>query len=249
MVAKSGIKFGIDGFEEEARIPLNNGWKGFDLVYVAINLHERKSDAETVNKEDRLILEAMERRKNVDYLLRNSNEYTFEINRIRKEDIDDIVRLYREAYTRYTVEINSKNVWKMVSNPNAVVVTARHEGRIVSIGVGEIGSIDMTLEKRSKKLEICEISDAATLREHRGKGLYQGIIATMMPELTKRVHLIFSEARASEMSVNQATVNSGFVYAGRLDGHCVIGGDEEIKETRNGKESRYGNLNVLVYRW
>ncbi|MEM0106718.1 MAG: hypothetical protein QXD11_01010 [Candidatus Micrarchaeaceae archaeon] len=248
VIAASGENVEMLGFKEEARIPLNNGWKGYDLVYIAKNSPERMPDVETIEKEDRLIQEALKNRKSINYLLRNDG-FKFEANAIKEEDIKDVVDLYKEAYTRYTIEINSENVRKMLENKSAVIGVARYEGRIVSIGIGEIGNVDMQVDGKEKRLAICEISDAATRKEHGGKGLYQGVLATIMPRLIGNVHLIFSEARASEISVNQASVNSGFDYAGRLYGHCIIGGREEIEEKFQGNDNAYGNLNVLVYKW
>jgi len=149
-----------------------------------------------------------------------------------QEDLLEMGNLMESAYSRNGEMIMWYNptpelLSEMVSS--SAVSVARHDGRIVSMCIAE--SAD-GLVYQGRPLSVFEVSDCATLPEHRRQGLMQGCIDGVMahPRI-RRADLVFSEARAPHIGINQALHNCGFVPRGFLPHHVRIGGERELTET------------------
>ena len=86
---------------------------------------------------------------------------------------------------------------------------------------------------------ICELSEMATKKEHRGKGLVTYATQLLMEEIKDDVDMIYAEARACHRAINQSFKNLGFQYGGRLEKHCTLSGAHDVEE-----QGPYENLNV-----
>lgn len=219
----------------EARIHLNNGFSGIDLVFIGVNAQERTDTTAVTSAEDELISNVLAGQPS-----RRSIPDMYQIQRLStaslcEEDINSMVELYGEAFTTYTAVLDAGSVSAMVENSVVYAVRERQTGKIVSTAVAEIGVI----QTPEREFRICELSEMATRREHRRQGLVTAATRTLIEEIRDSVDLIYAEARACHMPINQSFFNMGFSYAGRLSKQCVLSGDHEVSES-----GPYENLHV-----
>jgi len=227
----------------EALIPLEGRWDGYHIVYMAENSESRCTPRRILEEEERLLFNVLQttRRKSGEEVMRRVRENGYRIELLREvspREIEEIVGIYNEVLPSYTFPITPESVRELISSPTSLVAVARDfNDRIVSISIAEVARLETDLGL----LTIAELSDEATLRSHRRRGLSQACILLLADELSRNgTDLIYEEARATHVGVNKATVSLGFRYAGRLIQHCVIGGDREIDF-----ESIYEDLNVF----
>src|SRR3989344_2383574 len=104
--------------------------------------------------------------------------------------------------------------------------------------IAEISGIKTNLGS----FRICELSEMATRREHRGRGLVTFITRILVNEIYKNLNLIYAEARSCHLPINRVFYNMDFHFGGRLNKQCILSGDHEINES-----GPYENLNVWYY--
>lgn len=219
----------------EARIPLNNGHTGIELLFVGYNVKNRRSSIDVITAEDEII----DRVRAKQVTPHNQVQLSYSVERLTPEsvtqqDIKDMVTLYQEAFTTYTTTLDYKAVEDMIAN--SVVYGVRDQNnKVVSTVVGEVA----TIETDSDIFRVCELSEMATLREHRGHGLVTYATKMLIDEVRNDLDLIYTEARACHYAINRAFFNLGFQYAGRLNKQCILSGDSEIAES-----GPFENLNV-----
>lgn len=205
---------------------------GLDLICLGYNTEDRRDSQEVVQQENNLInnvLETQASRRDIPEI------YTVELidETCNLRDISDMVKLYSEAFTTYTTNLNHVSVSHMVDNSWTYVV--RHNGRVVSTVVAEIADVNLD---NGNTIRIAELSEMATLRDYRGQGLVTYATQQLLDDLND-VNLIYAEARASHFAINRTFRRLGFEYAGRLNKQCILSGDQEINE-----QGPYENLNV-----
>jgi len=238
MIVSNGVS--IPDLQEEARIPLNKDWNGYEILYLVENSPKRMCPKEILQREDELI-EYVIQNTSVDNDPRRIEEGGYRVDILdsaSEEDLKQILELYQETFTKYLFPMTLENVRKLITNTNARASVVRDsDGKIVSICVAETARIDTNLGS----LYICELSDEATHPEHRRRGLNSACIQRLIEHLYEKdgIDLIFEEARAPHIGVNKVAAKLGFKYVGRLNKHCVIGGSKEIYENNS-----YENLNV-----
>lgn len=218
----------------EAKVPLSSNFSGIDLLFVGINEQVRMDKPEILFKEDELIegIHSVAPHNRLvlpeGYSLERLDHST-----IAKNDIFAMVELYQQAFPTYTTTLDDESVFNMVKNSK--VYGVRHDDQIVSTSVGEVSSIKTSLGN----FNICELSEMATRKDHRGKGLVTLATNALVEEIRPEMDLIYAESRSCHKAINQSFYNMGFTYAGRLIKQCILSGDHEVSE--NGP---YENLNV-----
>lgn len=228
----------------EALIPLNKEWKDYLILYLGENERERCTPPEVWKAEDMLLQQLLQntQRRGKDEIFQRirGNGYRIEIldKNISGREIREVFEIYREAFPRYTFPLTRENIRGLITSPQTLVAVARDfNDKIVSISVAEIASVETDLGE----LTISELSDEATLRAHRGRGLSQACILSLIDELYRMgIGVIYEEARATHIGVNKAAIRLGFNYGGRLMQHCVIGGDKEVYS-----QGKFEDLNVF----
>lgn len=247
MIASKGLK--MRGMQEEARIQLGGGWKGYEIIYLGENDPKRRSPSKVLISEDELLKRAICRgdsRRISDVFQRVGEKgYKVSVESVRNpKDVVQIYNVYQEAFSesqgtiRYTFKLTEENVRGVLSTATTCVARDS-EGRIVSVVLGEIAIISTNIGT----LKLCEYSDEATLRDYRKCGLGQACLHVLVRELSEKtddIILIYGEARAPHAGANVVPARVGFSYGGRLIQHCTIGGDKEIKEVTG----PYEDLNV-----
>ncbi|MBU0471731.1 MAG: GNAT family N-acetyltransferase [Nanoarchaeota archaeon] len=220
----------------EARISLNNGHIGTDLLYIGVNLSDR-SDPEKVMLAERELIESV---LSTEPHMRSRLSEGYSIERLTSEsltnqEVDSLVDLYSEAFNTYTTDLNASAVREMISHSVVYGVRDSRNNQIVSTVVAEITKMTLSEENFS----ICELSEMATRREYRGQGLVTLATKELIEDIRDDVDLIYAEARACHTPINQSFHNMGFHYAGTLLKQCMLSGDHEVDES-----GPYENLNV-----
>lgn len=220
----------------EARIPLDNRNGGIDLLFVGINSHSRVDHPNVLKAEDNLLSRVVERKPN----LKNQISGRYKIQRLKiseisRQDITSMVELYQEAFSEYVSELNESNVRDMIKNSIVYGVKEKNTNQIVSTVVGEIAAIPTSV----RNFKICELSEMATKKEHRGRGLVTYAAKILIKDIINSVDLIYAGARACNGAVNRSFFNLGFSYAGRLNKQCRISGDYDVLEC-----GPYANINI-----
>jgi len=220
----------------EAIIPLTGRFAGIDLVFIGFNVWDRIEDPKTLEAEDHLVIQArcglQREQRGV------SSEYIIErldISKITPDDFCSLERLYAEAFETYTTTLDRAAISDMISNSVVYGVRSLSDDQIVSTAVAEIGVVPT----ERGDFRICELSEMATRRDHRGRGLVTMATMVLVDEIYNDTDLIYAEARACHLPINRSFHNMGFSYAGRLMKQCLLSGDHEIDES-----GPYENLNV-----
>lgn len=143
-----------------------------------------------------------------DYLIRN----------VTLDDVQELAKLYARIFETYPTPMNQPNYIRKVIENNLIFKVATYAGRIVSAASAEIDPENLN----------AEITDCATLADHRGKGLMEVLIRELEIELRKRNYLTaYTIARSVSMGMNIVFAKRGYNYGGRLINNCHICGQFE----------------------
>ena len=235
-LASNSMDYNNDGIE--AVIPLEGIFKDFSLIYLGINTPNRQDNDRTLAKESQMVNDL--------YLRQPDGRYPsledYQAERLVVADdrnVNSLFELYKEAYATYTVELNHKNIADMINSSSPFYIARHSETQeIVSAAIAEISGIKTNLGS----FRICELSEMATRREHRGRGLVTFITRILVNEIYKNLNLIYAEARSCHLPINRVFYNMDFHFGGRLNKQCILSGDHEINES-----GPYENLNVWYY--
>lgn len=239
----------------EARIDARNVLPGYVIVYFGRNAEERMPDDETLKKEkdsvERILntiapisIEEARGKLEKNYIIsivwsNVQKREDINIAELTDIDIDRLLELYHQAYERYTFDINETAIREMFSNGNIGMVCRNSKSEIVSCLIAEHDEIRL---EQGPPVHLYELSDAATFREHRGKGLITAMKMVAV-DIIKNLHhgdaIIYGEARAAWKAVNISTRKVGGEYCGILPQHCVLVSDRNFDE-----KGIYENLNV-----
>lgn len=141
-----------------------------------------------------------------------------EIRLATREDIPELAKLYDEVFETYPTPLEEVEYIEKIFEVSSLFMIVTFEGKIVAAASGEFFS----------ELGSAELTDCATHKEHRGKGLMTLIIRKLEEELIHRGYQCgFSMARAKSFGMNQVFYNLGYHFMGRLVNQCDIYGDYE----------------------
>ncbi|WP_368504314.1 putative beta-lysine N-acetyltransferase [Alkalihalophilus sp. As8PL] len=140
---------------------------------------------------------------------------------LRKATVDDakaLATLYQAVFPIYPTPMNeAKYVRKMIESGSIFWVT-EYEGDIVSSASADLNKI----------FHHAELTDCATLPEHRSHGLMKHLLVKLEEELVSMgFYCAFSLARARSFGMNDAFYQLGYSYGGRLTNNCYIFEDLE----------------------
>jgi putative beta-lysine N-acetyltransferase len=133
-------------------------------------------------------------------------------------DAGPLARLYGEIFSTYPSPLLEQDYIKEVMQSHVLFAAIFRGDLPVSAA-----SADMDAKNSN-----AEITDCATLTEYRGKGLLTYLIRFLEKEMEKRkIHCLYSLARAGSYGMNASLYNLGYNYSGRFVNNCHIGGRYE----------------------
>ncbi|PLT34968.1 putative beta-lysine N-acetyltransferase [Bacillus sp. V5-8f] len=131
----------------------------------------------------------------------------------KQEDAEQLVKFYRKVFDVYPVPIEDPQYIKKCMESGTVFYIYEFEGQIVSSASAEVNT----------KYHNAEITDCATLPEHRQFGLIKLLISQLEDDLaSNEIYCVYSIARALSFGMNAAFYQLGYEYRGRLANNCFI---------------------------
>ncbi|EKD90571.1 MAG: hypothetical protein ACD_30C00112G0012 [uncultured bacterium] len=240
----------------EAVIPLQGSSPHFEdtsILYLGYNSDSRQSDVQDLqdcieNYQAAHIKKSLPASQIIERVI----EAGYELNTISAPISDtSLVSQLAEIYSRFDWTL--EQVEEILTNPNNFLTYASFEGRVVSAGLGEFNKITIGDEKDDLTLKIIELTEAATVTEHQGQGLYSAVATKGLVELAKGsvpfikdgVDLVYGECNGHNQGVLKAARYQGRTFAaeaaqkmklpfnGLLLQHVPIFGSSKISEYNN----------------
>jgi putative beta-lysine N-acetyltransferase len=128
-------------------------------------------------------------------------------------DVKSLSDLYGKVFEVYPTPMDDPDyVLKMIKSGTLFCVI-EHEQKIISAASADVNST----------YHNAEITDCATLPEHRKAGLMKHLVDQLENELFDRnIYCAYSIARALSFGMNAVFYQKGYMYKGRLANNCKI---------------------------
>lgn len=135
---------------------------------------------------------------------------------MKKMDISDahgLSNLYKEVFQIYPTPLNDPEYIVKTMTEGTIYYGFIHDGQIVSAASAEV---DLFYKN-------AEMTDCATLKEHRKHGLMKVLLARLEAELVESgIFCAYSIARSLSFGMNAALYQLGYAYRGRLVNNVYI---------------------------
>lgn len=142
----------------------------------------------------------------------------YQLREAGEDDIQEISALYDRVFKTYPIPLNRPQYVENLMDEDYLFMVITHQGKIISSASADI----------NYNLSNAEITDCASLPDHRGKGLMLNLIAGMEGETRDRgIRCLFSIARALSPGMNTVFRKMDYTYSGRLVNSCNIFGKFE----------------------
>lgn len=131
------------------------------------------------------------------------------------QDAKNLAELYGKVFQVYPTPMNKPDyVSKMMKGGTIFyVVENKNDNRLVSAASADLNQI----------LHNAELTDCATLPEHRNYGFMKKLLLQLEGDLkAEGIYCAFSLARALSFGMNAALYQLGYQYNGRLTNNCYI---------------------------
>lgn len=214
-----------DGSIIEAAIPLSGTRSELEntvLIYLGHNQEERSTIQSEVERfRENLAITETTQQRNFDEIINRveTNGYELSILEIsenieeREIVIDEMTKLYKRFGW------NREEVNELLNSENNIISVARYEGRIVSAGIAEVGSIPL----EESCLRVAEITEAATQEEHGRNGLYTAVSSILLREIAERskrneinggeVDLVYGECNGNAIGILNTMRIQGRIFS------------------------------------
>lgn len=137
----------------------------------------------------------------------------YELKKVDENCAVELGALYRQVFQIYPTPLHDPEYIKKTIKDGTVYYAFFHQGKIVSAASAEVHS----LYKNS------ELTDCATLTEHRKYGLMKIILQELEVELKRKgIFCAYSIARSLSFGMNAVLFQLGYSYRGRLMNNCYI---------------------------
>lgn len=183
------------------------------LVYIGSNLPTRKSPED--------IFELQHQRASEIFQTPSARSKSlpsgFQIRLLSQEDRanPEILAMYFKLYSLFGW--SEEQVIIMLSSTNNLIFAATDpHGLIVSSALAESGTMIFSREDQPISLSLVEITEAATLMDHRGNGLYQHVSDAILYYLAQTElppHLVFGELNLDAPGVLKVAARQGRIPA------------------------------------
>ena len=135
---------------------------------------------------------------------------------LRKADAscaEELAALYRQVFQIYPTPLHHPEYIKKTMNEGTIYYAFFHSGKIVSAASAEVNSL----------YKNAELTDCATLTEHRKYGLMKIILQELEGELQRKgIYCAYSIARSLSFGMNAVLFQLGYSYRGRFMNNCYI---------------------------
>jgi beta-lysine N6-acetyltransferase len=137
----------------------------------------------------------------------------YQLKKLSEEDSVKLSALYNKVFSVYPTPMNDPDYIKKTMKEGTVYFGFGYRDEIVSAASAEINSF----------YKNAELTDCATLTEHRKYGLLKLLLLQLEKELKENsIFCSYSLARALSFGMNAALHQLGYSYRGRLANNCLI---------------------------
>nr|WP_071461220.1 putative beta-lysine N-acetyltransferase [Bacillus mediterraneensis] len=137
----------------------------------------------------------------------------YNIVRLVENDATELANLYGQVFEIYPTNLNDPEYIRKTMREGTVYYGFRHHGKVISAASAEIDAIYRN----------AELTDCATLQEHRKYGLMKFLLVKLEDRLKGMgIYCTYSMARALSFGMNAALHQLGYRYRGRMLNNCYI---------------------------
>ncbi|MDQ0217953.1 putative beta-lysine N-acetyltransferase [Peribacillus cavernae] len=161
-------------------------------------------------EEDRILNGVLSLLKKKDYA---DPPLEYKIRKADEADAMELARLYGKVFEIYPVPMNDPEYVIKCMKAGTVFYVYEWEGHIVSAASAEV----------NYRYHHAEITDCATLPDHRQFGLIKLLISQLEKYLAdQEIFCVYSISRALSFGMNAVFFQLGYGYRGRLANNCYI---------------------------
>lgn len=129
------------------------------------------------------------------------------------KDVDALASLYRQVFQIYPTPLNDPQYIRKTLDEGTIYYGFFSNGELISAASAEVNSL----------YKNAELTDCATLPEHRKHGLMKFLLEKLEEELkSSGIYCVYSIARSLSFGMNAALHQLGYTYRGRLMNNCYI---------------------------
>ncbi|WP_158736161.1 putative beta-lysine N-acetyltransferase [Alteribacillus sp. YIM 98480] len=190
-------------------------FKGKDAFIYSFFLHPSRNYTVDPQKEKRVIEQACAVTKKAG---RSILPAKYTMRRPTENDAEEMSRLYRSVFKTYPTPMHDPDFIRGVMKNEVYFTVIEHKDRIISACSADV----------LPSFQSAEMSDCATIEEHRNKGLlsYQfSFLIRLMQQ--KKIWTLFSYSRSLSLGMNVVNIYHGFTYGGRMVRNSNISGQLE----------------------
>lgn len=137
----------------------------------------------------------------------------YELKKVNEDCAEELAGLYRQIFQIYPTPLHDPEYVKKTMTEGTIYYVFLHQGNIVSAASAEVNSF----------YKNAELTDCATLKEHRKYGLMKIILRELEGELKRQgIYCSYSIARSLSFGMNAVLFQLGYKYRGRLMNNCFI---------------------------
>lgn len=137
----------------------------------------------------------------------------YEIKKVNEQFALQLSTLYQKVFPIYPTPLHDPEYVKKTMKEGTIYYAFVHKGEIVSAASAETNHF----------YKNAELTDCATLPEHRKYGLMKVILQELEKELrSKGIFCAYSLARALSFGMNAVLFQLGYQYRGRMMNNCYI---------------------------
>lgn len=183
---------------------------GSDGYFFCKYFSNKRKSSEYHLKEDDIVHNVQLLKRNIEFV---SPPKEYELKFIQKEDAQKLALLYKQVFKIYPTPLHDPAyICKTIDEGTIYYAFACGEN-IVSAASAEVNDF----------YKNAELTDCATLPEHRKYGLMKFLLEQLEKQLiAKGIYCSYSIARALSFGMNAALHQLGYCYRGRLINNCYI---------------------------
>lgn len=137
----------------------------------------------------------------------------YQLKKADENVADELAALYKQVFPIYPTPIYDPEYVKKTMGEGTIYMVFYEKEKMVSAASAEINFIDQN----------AELTDCATLPEHRKNGLIKVLLLELEEELKKKhIYCSYSIARSLSFGMNAVLSQLGYQYRGRLQNNCYI---------------------------
>lgn len=184
-------------------------FNGNDAYSMALYLSDERRTSRYWMEEDHILQQILDLPGKMDKPLPNS--YNMRMATI--QDAKALAKLYGEVFKVYPTPMNEEKYIQKVMKDGTIFYVIESAGKIVSAASAEVNGL----------YHNAEMTDCATLPEHRKHGFMKILIQALEQELMKKnIYCVYSLSRALSFGMNAVFRQLGYEYTGRLSNNCYI---------------------------